>query len=356
MKKCSFGGASIRGAFFLLLLFVPTLAVAEPVRIGIISDLSGRASYWGSQSRLGAELAVEELKQRGIATELFFEDTVLDTKKAVSAAHKLLFFDKVNVLYSEFTAISTAISPVVRNQKRLLVYSAAANSLVESNPYAFKTYLDYIQGCKRVAEYWKTKGFVKVAILKATAEFGELCAIGVREIYPKLFETSYAYGDDVATQALLIKKHGAEAVINATYEGDFINMLKAMEAIQYKPFVAGNADAVTIQVMKQFSGFSSHLIRFGFAPIAEDFLDKVKRKDPDNDFGSIEAAALTYTHMIQIAAAVHACPDRDTACLMEQLAKSSADTTLGFKGWNERLASFDIRVSGWRDGKEISLQ
>lgn len=76
----------------------PLVAEARPLRIGIISSLSGFASSYGQAVLDGAHLAQEELHQSGALIELAIEDDQSDTRNALSAYTKLKTIDKISAL------------------------------------------------------------------------------------------------------------------------------------------------------------------------------------------------------------------------------------------------------------------
>ncbi len=344
-------------AFFTIILLAGSFAYAEnpskPIKIGLLTDLTNKAAFWGQQARLGAEIVVEELRAEGKDVEVIYSDHQLDTKKAVTAAQKLLYVDKVDAIYSNFTATSTAVAPIVANSKKLFVYSAAAQSIVKKYPNSFKTYLDYIEACKKVAEHWKERGIKKAGMLKATAEFGELCYQGARQIYPKITVVEFAYGDPVPTQVLLLKNKGVKAVLSTCYEGDTINMIKAMETINYEPLFAVNFDAVTPQIEKQYGTVLKRIITFGYPEISHEFIAKVKEYDPKNQLASLEAAAETYLHIRQLVEAISSCDKANLTCQEEQLEKASPSEMLEFQGWRNRIADFSIVLRTWKDGAKV---
>lgn len=225
-----------------------------------------------------------------------------------------------------------------------MLYSAAAESPVKTSENFYKTYLNYSDGCRLTAEYFKKQGITKVGVLKATMEFGDLCLRGVRQVYSEFEVVEYNAGDDVATQALLFKSKEIEAVFNATYESDLVNMLKAMSSIKYMPKVVINSDAFSGQVAKQFPTFTSSIYLFGFSPITKTFLEQVKAKFPENSFAAIEAAALAYTHIKQLYYSVKDCPKKDLACQKDRLNHAGHDGTIGFQAWHDRVAEFKIGV------------
>ena len=65
---------------FFSLIVSPAFSETVKVKVGVLTDLSGPAAYWGMQARLGAELAVKELRASGKEIELIYGDHQLDAK------------------------------------------------------------------------------------------------------------------------------------------------------------------------------------------------------------------------------------------------------------------------------------
>jgi ABC-type branched-subunit amino acid transport system substrate-binding protein len=325
------------------------------VRIGVVSDFSGKMAYWGHQTQLGAMLAKEDLARSGIVLEPIFEDTALEAAKAVTAGHKLLAADHVDAVYAEFSPLTVAISPVLKNAKKLFVYDSGANSPVATNPYAFKTFTDYVAGCRTLAEYWKGKGIVKVGVLKMAIEAGELCLSGVRVVYPDAFESSYNPNEEVRTQVMTMKQRGIEAIFNVAFEPDLMNTIKTMQDLNYSAFVGTNENSMTNQVSQKYPSFLPQIVVIGLPPVNAEFVARIVAKDPQNTKANIEAAALSFTHLKQMARAISACGDKGVECQIAQVAKSPADNTIMFQGWIDRIADLKLKLRTWQDGKEIDL-
>ncbi len=340
--------------FFLTCLSFTFSAQARPpkVTIGLLTDLSGPAAYWGKQTRIGAQIALNELNTgEENALEIVFSDHQLNTAKAVTAAQKLIYIDKVDALYSEFTPTTIAVSPLAKKAHKLFSYAAAAQSILQENPYAFKSYLDYIAGCRSVALHWKRNEIKRVGILKATAEFGELCLEGAKEVYPQITVVDYNHGENVATQVLVLKQKNIQAVLNATFEPDMLRMLKSMKTLKYFPLIGSNEDALGTDAAKGYPRLAKGVILFGFSSINEAFTEKVKGIDPRNNLISLEAAALAYLHVKQLYQVLQSCGS-DITCQNDSLANSKADNTIAFQGWKDRVAQFEVAVKGW-DGESF---
>lgn len=321
------------------------------VRIGVVTDLTGRFAYWSKQSVIGAQIAEEELRPEGIALKTIFEDTGGDTKKAVSAAQKLILMDKVDAIYSESSPLAAAASPVAKTQKKLFLYEAAAVSILELNPHALKSYLDVEKGCRDIARYWRTLGVKKLGVLRATLEFGELCKRGAISVYPEYAEAVYNSGEDVRTQLITLKSKGVEAILNLSFEPDMLNMFKALEEMRFTPRIGVNFDSLTQKLRTQFAPLMPQVVCYSSAPIPDEFVKKVQAHDPSNSLTTLEAAALINLHLRQIARAARQCTSRSLECMMDHILKSSPDPLMGFQRWKGRSADLSQTLTIFKDGK-----
>ena len=88
------------GAFMMAL--IPAGHAADPIKVGVVTPLSGSYAQIGKQVRWGAELAIKEINAaggvKGRPFELLFEDEEANPPVAVRKAEKLLQQDKVDLL------------------------------------------------------------------------------------------------------------------------------------------------------------------------------------------------------------------------------------------------------------------
>jgi len=100
----------------------------EPVRIGVIADLTGPFTVYGTSLARSAELAVAELNASGgIAgrpVELIIEDVQTDVAVTVDRARKLVERDRVDLVLGPVgsDANDAAFQVVVTESRRILMY------------------------------------------------------------------------------------------------------------------------------------------------------------------------------------------------------------------------------------------
>jgi branched-chain amino acid transport system substrate-binding protein len=134
------------GAALLGLASTQNAYAADPIKIGVVTPLSGSYAPIGKQVRWGAELAVKEINAAGGVNgrplELLFEDEEANPPVAVRKAEKLLQQDKVDLLTGTVNSGSTlAVGQVAERNNRILVTTVSyATSITGSqcNPNVFR--------------------------------------------------------------------------------------------------------------------------------------------------------------------------------------------------------------------------
>lgn len=99
---------------------------ADPIKVGVVTPLSGSYAPIGKQVRWGAELAVKEINAAGGVNgrqfELLFEDEEASPPVAVRKSEKLLQQDKVDLLTGTVNSGSTlAVGQLAERNDRILV-------------------------------------------------------------------------------------------------------------------------------------------------------------------------------------------------------------------------------------------
>jgi branched-chain amino acid transport system substrate-binding protein len=75
-----------------------SVAKKPAITIGVIASLTSFAAPYGKAVALGAELAVDELRKKGIEVRLVVEDDLSDSKNVVTLYHKLTQVDRVDAI------------------------------------------------------------------------------------------------------------------------------------------------------------------------------------------------------------------------------------------------------------------
>jgi len=317
-----------------LIVMPSASATPRQISIGLVTDLTGRGAFFGVQSQRGAQLAVKELMSSGAPIRLVVEDAQGSPPNAVNAVIKLLESDRVDAVVCDLTPICTAIAPKVATAKKILIYNSPALSIANQGEYAYRNFLDYEQGCRQLASFWKTQNVERLGSLMPNLEFGEACLDGMRQVYPEHVAYRFDPGDDLKAGLLIFKNRKVQAVAIVGYESDFLNWLKISADQSYSHrlgFMQIMLSDVVTSELRDKGNTQTSIIKYGDLP--PDFssrLDSVS-KFPGGEFNS-QAAALTHNAVTALVRAIRECPSGDLKCIDLALRKPQK-LMLDFEGW-----------------------
>ncbi len=323
----------------------------QPIKIGVITALTGDVAYWGESTKLGAKVAQTDLKKEGIDVEFVFDDAQLDPKLALTAAQKEVGVDRVQAIYSEFNPAAIAVSSFVKDKNILHVYDAAPISPLQESINNYKTFTDFEVGCRKAAELLKSRGVLKVGVLQNALEFGQLCTNGVVAVYGNnaLIEKYNPDTTDFRTPLTKMKAADVGAVFVASFSPDQITVLKNMRGIGMSALLVGTTDIATPEVVSTNASLLNHTLIFGLPVVSQSFITKLKAAIPDATITNEQAAGLAYVHLMQIAHAIKACGN-NLACERKAMDASKSAPEIGFKGFDNHIATFDTYIEEFTNG------
>jgi len=90
----------------------------SPIKIGVISGLTGMAGKWNRFQNMGITLAKEELDAAGTKIDLVIEDSRSLSPSAILAFNKLIDFDRVNaIIGDDFGFVLAPLIPMVKQRE-----------------------------------------------------------------------------------------------------------------------------------------------------------------------------------------------------------------------------------------------
>jgi branched-chain amino acid transport system substrate-binding protein len=183
----------IRGVLSLLaaaaLVGAAGCALAETVKVGFMTTLSGPSAALGQHSRDGFLLAVKELggKLGGLNAEVIVVDDELKPDVAVTKAKGLLERDQVDVVVGViFSNVMMAIAKPVTDAKVLLISPNAGPSPLAGpgcNPYFFSVSYQNDQNHAVMGKYAQDKGWGKVVLMAPNYQAGKDSLAGFKRYY-----------------------------------------------------------------------------------------------------------------------------------------------------------------------------
>ncbi len=207
----------------LLMLAAPALA-EETIKIGAFFDLSGRAAFIGTPTKLVAEMIVDKLNAEGgiggKKLELIVADTESDPAKAATIVNKFIYKDKVTAIIGPtLTDEGMNVKKIVHAGKTPIVMTVGGDPVImggKFGPYdwVFKSPQRSKTAVERLFMYLKDKGLTKIALLSADDGFGKDGMRWMEELGPQygielVIKESFGARDTDMTAQLTKAKNAA---------------------------------------------------------------------------------------------------------------------------------------------------
>lgn len=149
--------------------------VSGELRIGVVSALTGPASYYGQSTMKGAEVAKEKLKEiyPNLKIELFHEDSFFTPKGGIDAYNKLKASNNINALITMASNVSVAVRPVAAIDNMLhIAASSLANNFSSPNDLSYRTTAKGEVEAKPAIEFLANKGSKRLGIIYMQNDIG----------------------------------------------------------------------------------------------------------------------------------------------------------------------------------------
>jgi branched-chain amino acid transport system substrate-binding protein len=201
----------------------------DPIRVGMITALTGEYNLVGNYLIDGAEMAAKEINDKGGINgrkiEIVKEDAANQNPTAVSAFNKMIDSDKVvAILGPDLSTQLFAVAPSVNKAKIPVLVQGSNPNLTKTekgSQWYFRLRPDDSITAAAAAKYAvSTLHLSKIGITHDTDEFGTggakiiedtLKSLGVTAVGSEAYNSS---DKDLSAQMMNLKKKGAEAIID----------------------------------------------------------------------------------------------------------------------------------------------
>lgn len=214
---------------FLSLSLCSGLAEAQTIKIGAFFDLSGRASFIGTPSKLVAEMLVDKLNaQGGVAgkkIELIVADTEGDPAKAANIATRFIYKDKVvAIIGPTLTDTGMSVKRIVQDAQIPIVMTVGGDPVITGGQlgpfdWVFKSPQRSATAVQRLFTYLQEKNLKQIALLSADDGFGKDGLRLMEELAPDfglelLIKESFGARDtDMTAQLTKAKNTNPQALV-----------------------------------------------------------------------------------------------------------------------------------------------
>jgi branched-chain amino acid transport system substrate-binding protein len=286
-----------------LALALPAIA-QEPIKIGLVTALSGQSARAGEAITRGLAIAIDELNAKGGVLgrkfELVRRDDEATPAKGVIAARELIFKEKVAVLFGGLdTPVSMAIVPIVNAEKLPFMGPWAAGTAITRNGaspnYVFRvSAVDEIVDKAMLQYAQKTFNTKSPGMILVNNPWGEsnekgltaaLAAKGMKAAGIEKFEGNDV---DVVPQLTRLKSAGADTLFLVGNVGPSSQVVKSLDRMGWKvPVVShwgpaggrftelAGPSAKEVHFVQTYSFFGKQ------SPVGEKVLKMLMAKYPD---------------------------------------------------------------------------
>ena len=249
-SSLSFGRRTLLAAGLALAAATPVLA-AEPIKIGLVTALSGQSALAGEAITRGMQIAIDEINAKGgllggRKLELVRRDDEANPAKGVVAARELIYREKVAVVFGGLdTPVSMAIVPLMNQEKVPFMGPWAAGTGITKNGanpnYAFRvSAVDEIVDVGMLAYAQKNFKAKKPGLILVNNPWGESnekglkAAMAAKGVTPAGVEKFEGNDVDMVPQLTRLKAAGADTLFMVGNVGPSAQVVKSLERMGWK--------------------------------------------------------------------------------------------------------------------------
>jgi branched-chain amino acid transport system substrate-binding protein len=278
---------------------------ADPIKIGLVTALSGQSAKAGEAITRGLTVAIDEINAKGgllggRKLELIRRDDEAVPAKGQIAARELIFKEKVAVLFGGLdTPVSLAIVPIANAEKVVFMGPWAAGTPITrngANPnFVFRvSAVDELVNRAMLAYAQKNYKSIKPGVIVVNNPWGEsnqkglAAAMQAKGVIPAGVEKFEANDVDVTPHLSRLKAAGADTLLMVGNVGPSSQVVKSLDRMGWKvPIVShwgpaggrftelAGPNAKDVVFVQTYSFFGK------LSPVGERVLAALKAKYPD---------------------------------------------------------------------------
>jgi len=249
---------------------VTTGALAKPIKVGAVMNLTGPLSSWGQYHTKALQdylRYVNEVKGgiSGNKIDLTVVDHAYKVPEAIKYVKKFCTENKMDITVTWDAGSGIMVKPIIQKYKIPNInFSTFPAILKEPVDYAFLPFGHYVMDTIAISEYiaaiHKGSGAPKVGLLTYTNAFGKAIQKPMKEYAEKhninivTIEEFSTKTLDLNTEMLRLKSKGAEYIFTQLLPGHVVMSLQAADRIKYEPIFIGSWTATDPDFFKRAKG------------------------------------------------------------------------------------------------------
>ena len=223
----------------------------EPIKIGLVTALSGQSARAGEAITRGLTIAIDELNEKGgvLAGRKFVlvrRDDEATPAKGVTAARELIFREKVAVLFGGLdTPVSMAIVPIVNQEKVPFMGPWAAGTAITKNGakpnFVFRvSAVDEIVNVAMLEYAQKNFSTKKPGLILVNNPWGESnekglrAALGAKKVAAAGIEKFEVNDVDIVPQLTRLRQAGTDTLFLVGNVGPSAQVVKSLDRMGWK--------------------------------------------------------------------------------------------------------------------------
>ena len=309
----------------------------EPIKVGAILPLTGKAATYGKWERQGLELAVEKINNKGGVNgrfiKLIFEDSQFEPSKAVTAITKLINIDGVKIVIDTSGSSATLTEAPIAEKNKVILFTPTSSSpkITQAGDYIFRNReIGSVHGEKAAEFSFNKLGFTKAAVLYVNDEIGLGYKLGFVEKLTTLggeilIEESHDSGEnDFRSQLTKIKSTNPGILFLAGSKGGAVGLiLKQSKELDLTVEFIGTITVQTPEVI-EIAGEVAEGVFYTYSAFnpdipttknTEEFIEKYEKRYGEKP----EMTAANCYDAVNILALVIQKCDEDTDCIKDGL-------------------------------------
>ncbi len=300
----------------------------QPLRIGVMAPLTGDYASAGEEIKRGIELARDVLVKKGIVTAITFEDACLPAQ-GVPAIKKLIEFDKINALVSNYCLVSlNAIAPIINKNKIIVLQNSISPiKLITTSAYFYTTWPSIEEEVTAMVAGLSDEEIARSAVFYNESPWGMTYAEAFRyEILRRkgkvLMDLSQGFGvHDFRTEVARLKSQNITTILVAHTGSPLVSFMKQAVSIGIKANkIITPSDAEDLEILKAAGSAGDGMSLYSTDSVGE---SSVRRKFHDQYLEKYrrEPAPLgrhAYDQLVLVAESMKEC-SKVTECVQAKL-------------------------------------
>lgn len=189
----------------------------KELKIASLFALSGPAANMGEESLKGFESAIEYFKEQNpnIIITYYNSDSKADPKTATNEVYKLYDINKIPVIYSGLSTITSNIAPIADEKDKLIITDAGLETITNHK----SVYRNFKTTISNLPDLLDNKNYSKIALVYIQDEFGEKIKSDIQNNFKGdvIYESFTKDTTDFKTQSLKIKTFNPQLIVIIGY-------------------------------------------------------------------------------------------------------------------------------------------